>query len=123
MFAEEKDGSPWEWLKALGSRSPVIHLQQTDGKSSSHRDFSEESNKSGIITGEKVLKSLYTCYKNLKDGARPAEKIYLTLELFYSNTTYNSDIIRSIRSSVEYWRHFIPYDGIPLDFAVKQIGE
>ncbi len=117
MFADEKDGSAEEWLKALGSCSPVIHLQQTDGLSSSHRDFSDESNANGIITGEKVLKSLYICYRNLPDGAQPAEKIYLTLELFYANTAYNCDIIRSIRSSVEYWRRFIPYDGIPLDYA------
>ena len=119
MFAEERDGSAEEWLKALGYCSPVIHLQQTDGLSSSHRDFSEESNANGIITGEKVLRSLYVCYKNLKGGMQPAEKIYLTLELFYPNTAYNGDILNSIRSSVEYWRRFVPYDGIPLDYAVK----
>ena len=121
MFAEEKDCSPWEWLKALGCYSPVVHLQQTDGKTSSHRDFSAGSNRDGIITGEKVLKSLLWCFKNPKAGAKPVEKIFLTLELFFSNTAYNDDVIASLRSSVEYWRNFIPYDGIPLDYAVKQI--
>ena len=32
LFASYEDGDPYEWLERLGCFSPIIHLQQTDGK-------------------------------------------------------------------------------------------
>ncbi len=123
MFSEKRDSDTWAWLRELGRYSPLIHLQQTDNTSSSHKDFSPQNNRSGCITGERLLRALYESYSSPVDPdmPTPADKIYLTLELFYSNVTNGYDIIDSLKTSAEYWRRFIPEDGMTLDELVKML--
>lgn len=108
MFCESSDSDPYNWIKSLGGYSPVIHLQQTSGSSSSHLPFTAENNLSGIIRPERVLDSLRVFYEGYGSGTGnhlPAVKdIYLTLELFFSNAEKSNEIIRKIRESVEYWQ-------------------
>ena len=62
LFSEERDCDVYEWLRELAPYSPVIHLQQTDGKRSAHLPFNETNNRNGIITGEKVLSAIAEAY-------------------------------------------------------------
>jgi len=54
--SEGPDGDPYEWLAELATESPVIHLQQTDGKADRHWPFSarfnEPTNKAGKSNSE-----------------------------------------------------------------------
>lgn len=117
MFSDKQDCDPYIWLEKLGCYSPIIHLQQTTGKSSSHLPFTADNNRNGIITGEKVLKALAAAYQgDIEQGMPPkCDKIYLTLELFFSTSEISYNIIKELKESVTYWRQFIPEDGLPLD--------
>lgn len=123
LFSEPCDSDTWSWIKNLGKYSPIIHLQQTDNTSSAHRDFSPENNSNGMITGVKLLTSLYESYNTPNENGMPmpVEDIYLTLELFYPNTAKGYDIVNSLGISAEYWRRFIPEDGMTLDELVKRL--
>lgn len=63
LFAVESDGDTYRWLEELGGYSPIVHLQQTTGTSSSHQPFTEACNRNGIIFGEPVLKALAKAYQ------------------------------------------------------------
>jgi sugar phosphate isomerase/epimerase len=116
LFAEPRDGDCYAWLSELGLYSPIIHLQQTDGRSSEHRPFTAANNVHGIIDGEKVLKALKAAHgKDRKGILKPCEDIYLTLELFAGTSAFPRDLLSDIRESVDYWRKWIPEDGISLD--------
>jgi sugar phosphate isomerase/epimerase len=119
LFAELQDSDCYAWLLELGLYSPIIHLQQTDGQSSEHRPFTEANNAHGIIDGAKVLKALKTaCNRHEKRIVKPCEDIYLTLELFAGTSAFPHDLLSDIRKSVDYWRKWIPEDGIHLDSLV-----
>ena len=119
LFTGDADNSHESWLEQIGCFSPVIHLQQSDGESSKHLPFTEINNKSGVVTGEKVLSALKKCYDTAPDGMqKKCDEIYLTIELFFASSTYNHDIIYDYAESVEYWRRFVPEDGKRLDQLV-----
>ena len=117
MFAGYDDGCTYRWLSELGRYSPIIHLQQTDGVSSSHLPFTPEYNEKGIIKGEKVISSLYDSFINSSSdvGMPPCpDKIYLTLEMFTGTAAINRTQLDKMSRTVEYWRRFIPRDGMKL---------
>lgn len=117
LFSKYEDGDPYIWLEKLGCYSPIIHLQQTTGNSSSHQPFTQECNKNGIIFGDRVLKAIRASYgQKAEDGMPPmCKKIYLTLEIFSGTADINEDIVYKLKESVKYWRSFIPSDGLTLD--------
>lgn len=123
LFAQESDSCVYEWIRELAPYSPVIHLQQTDGKRSAHLPFNEANRKTGIITGEKVLKTIAEAYEKPVDPAMPdrCSEIFLTLEIFGGTADLPIDIEYKIRDSVDYWRKFIPEDGLPLDQLISKI--
>ena len=43
LFAEEKDGVLFKWIEELACYSPIIHMQQTNGITSSHAAFTPET--------------------------------------------------------------------------------
>ena len=116
LFAADEDGDPYAWLEALGCYSPIIHLQQTDGSSSSHKPFIPECNRTGIISGDRVLKAIKASYEGEKEEGMPraCESIHLTLEIFSGTADINEDILYKLRESVKYWRKYIPEDGLTL---------
>lgn len=117
LFTSPCDGDTYRWLSELGCFSPIIHLQQTDGSKSSHQSFTVDNNRNGMIEGKKCLQAIYESYKQQTGLDMPpvCDKIYLTLELFSGTAQLMSEIFDEVRQSAEYWRRFIPYDGIELD--------
>jgi len=117
LSAGQKDADVYEWLRELGRYSPIIHLQQTDGRTSSHRPFTQKWNETGIIHPKKVLAALKESFEREQDITLPgpAEEIHLVFEPFFSITEPAEDIIAQIRETVAYWRIAVPRDGIRLD--------
>lgn len=112
-----QDSDPYAWLSEVGKYSPIIHLQQTNGVVGGHKPFTKETNKTGIIEPEKVLKALKESFENNDNNykAKPANNIYLTFEIFASNTDNPEILIKELKETLEYWREFIPNDGMYLD--------
>jgi len=122
LFAENKDGDIFKWVEEFACYSPIIHMQQTNGVHSSHAAFTPETIRDGIVTGKRLLKAIEKSYqKQLKKGMPPAvENIYLTFEIFTSNVEKKRDIITKLKQTLEYWRKYIPEDGISLDKLLKE---
>lgn len=123
LFMSDTEGGCYETLRELGCYSPIIHLQQTNGALSAHLPFTDSENKKGIITGEKVLRTLKESYDRPIDTSMPkrVENIYMTLELFSGTTSIMNDVLDDCRESAKYWRKFIPKDGIYLDELIKML--
>ncbi|MBP1965691.1 TIM barrel protein [Paenibacillus aceris] len=121
LFAIESDGDTYRWLEELGCYSPIVHLQQTTGTSSSHLPFTEECNRNGLIYGEPVLRALEKAYQTpAQEGFPPkCKEIYLTLEIFSGTSEMNVDIMKKLQDSINYWRQFIPVDGMSLSEILK----
>ena len=117
LFAKDEDGDTYRWFEELGCYSPIVHMQQTNGITSSHAAFTRENNEKGIIKGDKILRAIAASYeKSAVEGMPPkCGEIYLSFELFAGNADMNHDTLRKLRESVEYWRQFIPKDGMELD--------
>jgi len=116
MFSEQQDGSTYRWLEELACYSPIIHLQQTDGKVSNHWPFTGEYNDIGIIDGEKLLTAMKRSYEKINAKMpEKVEKIFLTIEVFASTASINADTIYQLKDTVRYWRQFVPEDGKKLD--------
>jgi len=95
---DPRDRDPYSWLSELGSSSPCVHLQQTDGKGDRHWPFTKDYNKVGIIDGEKVISSL--------DKAR-AGKTYLYLEAIPAFEQNDDQVVQDIVESVKYWKAYV----------------
>lgn len=123
LFAEPCDGSPYHWLEQLGCYAPIVHLQQTDGKSSPHWPFDEAHNQKGIIHGYQVLKSLAKSYETPARSDMPprCEKIVLTLEPFIGTGADPYIALEGIRRSVDYWRTYLPRDGMHLSELLQHL--
>jgi sugar phosphate isomerase/epimerase len=94
----DQDLDPYVWLEKFASISPVIHLQQTDGKVSHHWPFTEQYNRMGIIHPERVLEAIE------KSGS---EMNYLTFEIFHSLGVTEEKMLDDLKRSVDYWRKWV----------------
>jgi len=94
----EEDLDPYLWLEKFANVSPVIHIQQTDGKVSHHWPFTAEYNKVGIIHPEKVLEAIE------RSGS---EMNYLMFEIFHSLGQTEQMVLDDLKRSVEYWRRWV----------------
>lgn len=119
LFAGPEDTDEYEWFRRLAKYSPIVHMQQTDGVTAGHVSFTPKANKTGIITGERLLSAIAESYAREDEIMPPAEKIYLSFELFYSNMATKYSIFEQLRETLAYWRRFIPRDGITLAEALK----
>lgn len=133
MFSSPQDEDTYAWLKAIGRWAPIIHLQQTDGRHSAHSAFTPETNRTGIVKGDQVLAALAKSFAkpassdsedaDNSGGMPPAVgNVYLSFEVFASNTETNRQVIEKLKQSHDYWRQFIPEDGLPLDELVARSG-
>jgi sugar phosphate isomerase/epimerase len=124
LFAAWEDGDTYGWLRELGCYSPVIHLQQTNGTSSSHSPFTEVNNRQGIIHGHKVVQAIAAAYSAEPEAGMPprCEEIYLTLEIFSGTADLPVDIIKGLAESVEYWRRCVPKDGLTIQELLERQG-
>ena len=125
LFADPADGDPYRWISELGTWSPIIHLQQTDGTSSSHRPFTKEHNQRGIISPDKVIQALKKAWDRPVDPVLPPRvtDVYLTLELFSATADISADILSRLAETVTYWRNVIPTDGQRLDLLETATAE
>lgn len=116
QFNAPGDTDCYEWLRQLGAWSPVIHLQQTDGRHSSHAPFLPEHNATGKIHPLKILQALSDCYAREPLYGMPprCEDIYLIQELYLSTKDIGYQGLHKLRTSTEYLRQFIPRDGMRL---------
>lgn len=126
LFCENRDSDLYEWVKELGAYSPIIHLQQSDGTKSDHRPFTDEYNRVGVVTPDKLLRALKESYdqnseKALEGMPPKCECINLTLELFFPLYFTGDEIVKQITKSVEYWRRAVPRDGIKLDELIQNL--
>ena len=90
---------PYPWVEALGRYSPIIHIQQTVLNKSNHAPFTPEHNKTGIITGEKLMAAME------KSGL---EETILMFEIGHREH-YDTEfkIIEDLKESAAYWRNWI----------------
>ncbi|HET6485799.1 MAG TPA: TIM barrel protein [Spirochaetia bacterium] len=116
LFSSPRDSDPYAWIEDLGRFSPIVHLQQVTGASSSHLPFTEANNRSGAIQPDKVLASLRaSCESPVPPGfPPPPEDLYLTLEIFAGTAETPSEILAKLRESARFWRRYVPEDGLPL---------
>lgn len=121
LFAEHEDGDPYIWLERFGCYSPIVHLQQTSGSSSSHVPFTRAHNETGLIHPRKVLDAIAAAYAREARASLPPKcsSIYLTLEIFSQTADKATEIKRRLAESVQYWRPYIPTDGARLDELVR----
>jgi sugar phosphate isomerase/epimerase len=117
LFAREEDGDVYAWVEELACYSPIIHMQQTDGLHSSHAAFTQETNANGIVTGERLLRAIARSYQRDPESGMPprVNDIYLSFEIFSANIEKKVDIIWKLKETLEYWRKYIPEDGMRLD--------
>lgn len=116
LFAQPADCDLYQWLRKTGCYSPILHLQQTNGKSSSHLPFTAANNGSGIVNPKAVLKAIAESYMNpTSEKLLPrVEDIYLTFEIFPHTFDTKREILSVLEESVKYWRQWIPRDGMIL---------
>lgn len=95
---DPRDRDPYSWLSELGSDSPCVHVQQTDGKADRHWPFTNEFNKIGIIDGKKVISSLD------KSGAG---QTYIYPEIVSAFEQDDSQVIEDMAMTMRYWREYL----------------
>ena len=90
---------PYPWVTQLGRYSPIVHIQQTVLNKSNHAPFTEEQNKTGIISGEKLMAAME------KSGL---EETVLMFEIGHREH-YDTEfkIIDDLKESVKYWRQWV----------------
>jgi hypothetical protein len=116
LFSGPEDGDPYTWLAELGGWSPIVHLQQVTGGSSAHEPFTPEANARGAIHARDVLQAIAASYAGPAEPSLPPRcpSLYLTLEIFAGSGVRPLTLLDQIRASVEYWRRWIPADGLTL---------
>ena len=96
---DPRDANAYEWLKEFKNISPVIHMQQTDGKGSRHWPFSDEYNKMGIIIPEKIFEII---------EESELDKVMIAFEFFYSAHAISEEsALENLKISVDYWKKAI----------------
>jgi len=56
--AENQDNDVYAWLRELAADSPVVHVQQTDGKGDRHWPFTKKYNKIGRKEPRRVIDAI-----------------------------------------------------------------
>ncbi len=92
----EAEQDPYLWLTRLSHLSPIVHLQQTDGKRDYHWCFTEETNAIGIIHPNVVQDTLAK--------ATGSVVTHLTLEVFPPFEAEDEKVLADVISSCNYWR-------------------
>ncbi|OHD23624.1 MAG: hypothetical protein A2064_10800 [Spirochaetes bacterium GWB1_66_5] len=116
LFARPEDGDLYRWLEQLGCYAPILHLQQSNGRSSSHLPFTPAYNEAGVVHPRKILQAIARSYQaQARPGLPPrCSRLYLTFEIFPRTADRPRDILPALAESVRYWRRWIPEDGLSL---------
>ncbi len=81
--------------------------------------FTRNRNEKGIIKAEKV-QAIALSYDSETDTGLPSKckSLYLTHEIFAPTAEKSDNILKYMEDSVNYWREFIPEDGMTLDTLI-----
>ncbi len=120
LFSTLEDSDVYKWIEELACYSPIFHLQQTNGFASSHAAFTPENNRDGLIRGERLLCGIKKSYElNAEKSLQElVPEIFLSFEIFTSNTETKKEILTKLKQTIGYWREFVPEDGLPLNQLV-----
>ena len=91
---DERD--PYVWLRQLGERSAIVHLQQSDDAADHHWPFTAERNALGRIHPSAVLEAL---------AESGAEHVQFILEVIPSFEADDRQVLADLRESVVLWRN------------------
>lgn len=89
------EADPYAWLRSMGPRTRVVHLQQSDSRADHHWPFTAAFNAQGRIQAGRVLESL------LESGV---EEMTLILEVIPSFEAADAQVLEDLRESVAYWK-------------------
>ena len=89
------DRDPYAWLRRLGPRAPVIHLQQSDAAGDHHWPFTPECNAQGRIQAARVLEAI---------EASGASEVELILEVIPPFEQEDGQVLADLKASVAHWR-------------------
>jgi sugar phosphate isomerase/epimerase len=89
------EADPYAWLRRLGRRTTVVHLQQSDAEADHHWPFTAAHNARGRIRADAVLDAL------VESGA---EEATLVLEVVPAFEAADGVVLSELRESVMYWR-------------------
>jgi sugar phosphate isomerase/epimerase len=92
---EGDDLDPYAWLRKVGAKAGVFHLQQSNDKYDMHQPFTPEANKAGRIDPKKAIEAI---------RASGAEKAVLMFEIIHACEEDEKKVLAEIRSSVDQWR-------------------
>lgn len=92
------DADPYAWLREMGARARVVHLQQSDAAADHHWPFSQQYNQRGRIRGSAVVEAL---------AASGAENVMLVLEVIPSFEADDAVVLEELRESVMYWQEVL----------------
>jgi sugar phosphate isomerase/epimerase len=87
--ATGRDRDPYSWIRELAPLSPVMHVQQTDGKMDRHWPFTRQFNQLEAIE---------------QSGAREA---ILMLEIIHPFETKETQVLDDLKETVEYWKKYL----------------
>lgn len=124
MIASPADADPYAWIARFAPYAPVIHLQQTDGRSSAHRPFTAAHNAGGIIDPRRVITAIQEAYDAPAPPGMPPrlETIALTLEVFAPTAEPPAVTLAGLYESAAFWRAALPVDGMTAADALAQMG-
>jgi sugar phosphate isomerase/epimerase len=86
---------PYAWLERMGSKAPVVQLQQSDAEGDHHWPFTPETNARGRIEADRVLDAL---------DRSGADEVYLILEVIPPFEQDDDQVLADMVASAAYWR-------------------
>lgn len=92
---EGDDLDPYAWLRKVGSKAGVFHLQQSNDRYDLHQAFTPETNKTGRIDPKRAVEAI---------KASGVEKAVLMFEIMHACEEDEKKVVSDIRVSVEQWR-------------------
>lgn len=93
-----KPGDPHEWLERLLAWTPMVHLQQTDGRGDRHWPFTSEYEAAGIIQPRRIVEIA---------RSSPLPRVDLVLEVIHVPETPPERVIEDLRRSVDTWTRWM----------------
>lgn len=93
---DPRDTDPHAWIRAFGTRSPVIHIKQSLREKGGHYPFTKKYNEQGKILPNEILATM---------RAAGIEDCTLLLEVSHRErfpTDYT--VVSDLKESVEFWR-------------------
>ena len=89
------DIDPYAWAKNFARQSPIIHIKQSTMNKGGHWPFTEQYNKDGRITPEKLLAAI-------KAGGGTDNELCLELA-FREREPTDRNVVSALKESVAYW--------------------